>query len=536
MTDVADPGSGAGPEPSPKRRGWLDRIERLGNALPDPVFILAGCILVLVAVSVLAAQAGWSAINPVTGERLAAVSLLSGENATRLLVDMPQTLTRFPPLGLVLTVMLGAAVAERSGLFAALLGGGMLQLPTRFLTPAVFIIGLFSHHAADAAYVVLIPLTALVFAKAGRHPIAGIAIAYAGISGAFAGNIIPGQFDLLMLGITGPAAQLIDPNYGVNPLGNWWFTLAIGVLFTPIAWFVTDRIIEPRLGRWSGQMPDGVDEAEELGVLCPAQRRGLIWAGVVALAVVAVFAALTLWPGGGPLMDTTAEGPKRLAPFYGALVAAFMILFLGCGWVYGAVSGTIGSHRTLVRMMAEGMRDVAPYIVLAFFAAHFVAMFSWSNLGPVLSVTGADALKGLDLPRPLLLVSLLGMSSGLDLVIGSASAKWSAMAPVVVPMLMLLGVSPEMTTAAYRMGDSIFNIVTPLASNFPLVLIISQRWKPDFGIGSMIALMLPYSIAFGLAGIALVTVWVSLALPVGPGAPATYTPPAAVVKPLVQPS
>ena len=526
MTDVN------GPSPT-ARRGWLDRVERLGNALPDPVFILAGCIGVLVIVSVIAAAAGWSAVNPVTGDRLISQSLLSSENVARLLVDMPETLTRFPPLGLVLVVMLGAAVAERSGLFAALLGGGVRRLPTRFLSPAVFIIGLFSHHAADAAYVVLIPLTALVFARAGRHPLAGVAIAYAGISGAFAGNIIPGQFDLLMLGITAPAAQLIDPGYGVNPLGNWWFTLAIGVLFTPIAWFVTDRIIEPRLGQWSGQLPEGVAETDDMGVLDARQRKGLRLAGLVALAIVGLFAALTLWPG-APLIDAEAVGPKRLAPFYGALVAAFMMLFLGCGWAYGAAAGTIASHRTLVRMMGEGMRDIAPYIVLAFFAAHFVAMFAWSNLGPVLAVKGAEALAALSLPKPLLLVSLLGMSSGLDLVIGSASAKWSAMAPVVVPMMMLLGVSPEMTTAAYRMGDSIFNIVTPLASNFPLVLIISQRWKPDFGIGSMIALMLPYSIAFGLAGIALVTLWVSLSLPVGPGAPATYRlPPVAIAAPAI---
>ena len=283
MTDAADPAPGSGPALASRRGGWLDRIERLGNALPDPVFILAGCILVLVAVSVVAAAAGWGATNPITGERLVSVSLLSGENITRLLVEMPQTLTRFPPLGLVLTVMLGAAVAERSGLFAALLGGGVRRLPSPLLTPAVFIIGLFSHHAADAAYVVLIPLTALVYAKAGRHPLVGVAIAYAGISGAFAGNIIPGQFDLLMLGITAPAAQLIDPAYGVNPLGNWWFTLAIGVLFTPIAWYVTDRIIEPRLGRWTGGFPDGVEEADALGVLSGAQRRGLIWAGVVAM-------------------------------------------------------------------------------------------------------------------------------------------------------------------------------------------------------------------------------------------------------------
>lgn len=521
MTDVN------GPAPT-ARRGWLDRVERLGNALPDPVFILAGCILVLIVVSVIAATSGWSAVNPVTGERLATQSLLSSENVAKLLVDMPETLTRFPPLGLVLVVMLGAAVAERSGLFAALLGGGVRKLPTRLLTPAVFIIGLFSHHAADAAYVVLIPLTALVFARAGRHPLAGVAIAYAGISGAFAGNIVPGQFDLLMLGITAPAAQLIDPSYGVNPLGNWWFTLAIGVLFTPIGWFVTDKVIEPRLGRWSGQLPEGLAESDEMGVLDARQKKGLVWAGVVALAIIGLFAALTLMPG-APLIDQTAEGPKRMAPFYGALVAAFTLVFFGCGWAYGAVTGSVPSHRTLVRMMSEGAKDVAPYIVLAFFAAHFVAMFAWSNLGPVLAVRGAEALTALSLPKPMLLVSLLGMSSGLDLVIGSASAKWSAMAPVAVPMMMLLGVSPEMTTAAYRMGDSIFNIVTPLASNFPLVLIIAQRWKPDFGIGSMIALMLPYSISFGAAGIGLVTLWVSLSLPVGPGAPATYQPPTPVV-------
>lgn len=510
-----------------RRRGWLDRIETVGNALPDPVFILLACILVLIAISVWAAAANWSAVNPVTGERLVVESLLSSQNVGRFLGDMPQTLTRFPPLGLVLVVMIGAAVAERSGLFAALLGGGIRRLPVRFLTPAVFLIGLMSHHASDAAYVVLIPLSALVYANLGRHPLTGIAIAYAGISGAFAGNIVPGQFDVLMLGITTPAAQLLDPGFTMNPLGNWWFTLAIGVVFTPVAWFITDRVVEPRLGKWEGSGTAAADiEASGLGLLGPAQKRGLRRAGVAALLVVGLFAALCLWPGYTPLIDQTAEGPRRLAPFYAALIAAFTILFMATGWAYGAAAGTVKSHRDIVRMMGEGMKGMAPYIVLAFFAAHFVAMFSWSNLGPVMAVEGAQGLKGLDLPLPLLLVGLLLVSSILDLVIGSASAKWSAMAPVVVPMLMLLGVSPEMTTAAYRMGDSIFNIVTPLASNFPLVLIMCQQWIPKWGIGSMVALMLPYSAAFGVTGLLLVLVWVGFQLPVGPGAPAAYELPA----------
>lgn len=525
--------------PGKPKQGLLDRIAAAGDRLPDPTFIFLACIAILVAVSVIGARAGWSAVSPTSGKRVVVESLLSEYNLARLLVEMPETLTRFPPLGLVLVVMLGAAVAERSGLFAALMSAGVRGVPKAALTPLIFLIGVLSHHAADAAYVVLIPLAAMVYAQAGRHPIAGIAIAYAGISGAFAGNLVPGQFDILMLGITQAAAHLVDPAYPLNPLGNWWFTLAIGILFTPIAWFVTDRIVEPRLGRWKGG--DSVDVtaiemkpvdagagSADPGVLTAAQRRGLRRTGLVAALVVAVFAALSLTPGYSPLYDEAAAGPQRMVPFYRALVAAFLLLFMLAGWAYGTAVGTLRGHRDAVKMMGDGMKDIAPYIVLVFFAAHFVAMFSWSNLGPVTAVHGAQALRALDLPNGVLLTSLLLMTSVLDLVIGSASAKWSAMAPVVVPMLMLLKNSPEMITAAFRMGDSIFNVVTPLASNFPLALIMCQRRRADFGIGSMISLMLPYSIAFMLGGLFLLQVWSVFQLPVGPGAPAAYAPPAAI--------
>ncbi|MBL8642762.1 MAG: AbgT family transporter [Rhodospirillaceae bacterium] len=511
------------PDTGMPRKGLLDRIAAAGDRLPDPTFIFLGCIAVIIAVSVIGAAAGWSAIAPATGNSITVESLLSEKNAARFFVDMPDTLTAFPPLGLVLVVMLGAAVAERSGLFSALMGAAVRGVPKSALTPLIFIIGLFSHHAADAAYVVLIPLSALVYAEAGRHPLAGVAIAYAGISGAFAGNVIPGQFDILMLGITEAAARLVDPNYVMNPLGNWWFTLAIGVLFTPIAWFVTDRVVEPRLGVWRGGGPVTPSPGADFGDLTPAQRRGLVRAGLAAAVIVALFAALTLWPGYTPLFDEAARGPQRMTPFYTALVAGFMLLFFVCGWAYGSAAGTVKAHRDTVAMMNDGLRDIAPYVVLVFFAAHFVAMFSWSNLGPVTAVHGAQVLRELGLPNPAVLSSLLLMTSGLDLVIGSASAKWSAMAPVVVPMLMLVDISPEMTTAAFRMGDSIFNIVTPLASNFPLALIMCQRWKPEFGVGSMISLMLPYSLSFMAGGIFLLLVWSGFELPVGPGAPASYS-------------
>ncbi len=502
-------------------RRWLDRVERLGNALPDPVFIFLALIGVLVLASIVAASSNWTAQNPLTGVTLQAESLLSQANITRLLTDMPQTLTNFPPLGLVLTVMLGAAVAERSGLFTALIGRAMQGLSPHLLSPSVFVIGVLSHHASDAAYIVLIPLAALVYAGAGRHPLAGIAVAYAGISGAFAGNFIPGQFDVLMLGITAPAARLIDPGWVLNPLANWYFTAAIGLVFTPIAWFVTDKVVEPRLGAWRGA-------TEKAAALTPGQRTGLAHAGLAALLIVAAMAALALWPGYTPLIDEAAEGPARLAPFFRALIAAFFLLFLATGWAYGRAAGTINSHRDVVQMMNEGLRTIAPYLVIVFFAAHFVAMFGWSNMGPIIAIKGAATLQDLALPVGLLLVMLLLLSAVFDLFIGSASAKWAAMAPIVVPLMMMLGVTPDMTTAAYRMGDSIFNIMTPVASNFPLVLILCQRWNDKFGVGSVIALMLPYSLAFGAAGLLLVASWASLGLPVGPAAPSRMAIPVAV--------
>jgi aminobenzoyl-glutamate transport protein len=501
----------------------LDRIERLGNALPDPVFIFVFLIAVLVVASVIAQAVGWGAAHPITGKPIAAQSLLSEANVARLLTDMPRTLTHFPPLGLVLVVLLGAAVAERSGLFAALIGRAMTKAPRALLTPAVFFIGVASHHASDAAYVVLIPLAAVIYAQAGRHPLLGAAVAYAGISGAFAGNIVPGQFDVLILGITQAAAQTIAPDYPLNPLGNWWFTAALGFGLIPVAWFVADKIVEPRLGVWSAS-GDAADLAAPPGPATTAEKRGLAHAGLAALAIVLLFLALTFWPGYTPLIDESkAEGGD--APFFQALIAGFFLLFLSTGWVYGAAVGTVRTHRDVVAMMQEGVKVMAPYVVVAFFAAHFIAMFQWSNLGPVLAVKGAAALKDAGLAPPVLLTGLLGLTSALDWLIGSASAKWSAIAPVVVPMLMLLGVSPEMTTAAFRMGDSIWNIVTPVASNFVLVLALCQRWSKDFGIGSLIALMLPFSIAFGICGIGLLFLWSSLSLPVGPGAPAVWVTP-----------
>lgn len=503
----------------------LDAIERVGNALPDPVVIFLWLMLGLVAVSVIGAWAGWSAVHPASGELLRAQSLLSAANIRRLLVDMPQTFASFPPLGLVLVVMFGAAVAERSGLFAAAIGRAVRNVPQPLLTPATFLIALLSHHAADAAYVVLIPLAALVYRQAGRHPLTGIAVAYAGISGAFAANVLPGQFDVLILGITQSAAQLIDPSRPLNPLGNWWFTASLAAVLLVVGCVLTERIVAPRLAT-NVPVADPAtaargDEPAANPVDAATTSRGLRRAGLAASAVILLFAALALWPWGAPLVDDSAAGPARHAPFYKSLVAGFMLLFLVAGWAYGRTVGSIRNHRDAIGMMSAGLRELTPYLVLAFCAAHFIAMFSWSNLGPIIAIHGAAWLRSLDAGAVMLLLPLLLLSLVFDLLIGSASAKWSVMAPIAVPMFMLLGISPEMTTAAFRVGDSIVNIITPVAANFVLVLVMCQRWSANFGIGSLIAMMLPYSVGFGIAGISLVGLWVWFDLPLGPGAPAS---------------
>lgn len=515
-----------------RQKGILGLIERAGNKLPDPVFIFFWLIGILIAGSAIAAAFGYSAQHPTQLDEsgqpviITAASMLSPENIRRLWVEMPATFTHFHPLGYVLVVMLGAGVAERSGLFASAMRAGVKDAPKFLLTPAVAFVGMMGNLAADAAYVVLIPLAGVLYAAAGRHPIAGIAAAFAGVSGGFSANLLPGQLDALLFGITETAAEQLAPGWDANIAGNWFFIAAMLFVFLPVIWFVTDVIIEPRLKRYA--TPDG-EAMQNLGdanaPLNADEKKGLGRAGLAALLVVALWAAFVFMPG-TPLIDEEAAIPEaRLTPFYQSLVAGFFVLFLAAGWAYGAAVGTVKNHRDAVKMMAGAMGDLSYYLVLAFAAAHFVAMFNWSNLGLIFAVQGAAAIEHSGLPLPALLVLIVAFTALINLFVGSASAKWALMAPVLVPMMMLLGVSPEMTTAAYRVGDGATNIITPLMVYFPLVLTFCQRWRTDFGLGSLTATMLPYSMWILIVGVGLTFAWVYVDLPLGPGAVVDYTLP-----------
>jgi aminobenzoyl-glutamate transport protein len=508
----------------------LDAVERAGNRLPDPVLIFLWLIVVVVLFSVVGAVAGWSAVNPLSGQRIEVASLLGPGNLERLFVEMPRTLTGFAPLGYVLLVMLGAGIAEQTGLAGAAMRAAVAQAPKTWLTPIVIFASLMGNQAGDAAFVVMIPLAGALFAAAGRHPIVGIAASFAGVAGGFSANLLPGQLDALLLGITEPAAQLLVPGWQMNIAGNWYFIVAMTFLMVPLGWFVTERIVAPRFGHWT---PAPGSPVTEVGTeLSAAERRGLRAAGIAALVVVALFALLA-WPGawsaGAPLFDeagnTTGGLARGFQPLLQSLVAAFFLLFLVTGIAYGRAAGVNKNHRDDIRMISAGMASMAYYIVMAFVAAHFVALFNWSNLGIIMAINGAEVLGRLSLPPALLVGAIVLMSANINLLIGSASAKWGMLAPVLVPMLMLLGISPEMTTAAFRMGDSVTNPITPLLVYFPLVLAFCQRWIPGFGIGTLVAAMLPYSITFLVSGLLLTMAWVGLGLPVGPGAPVAFALP-----------
>jgi aminobenzoyl-glutamate transport protein len=524
-------------ETPPEQKGFLAWVERTGNKLPDPVFIFFYLIALLVVISVVLAFFNASAQHPTqvnadgTPVMIKSASLLSAENIQRLWVEMPKTFTHFHPLGYVLVVMLGAGVAERSGLFAAGIRQAVRGAPLFLLTPVVALVAMLSNHAADAGYVVMIPLAAILFASVGRHPLAGIAAAFAGVSGGFSANISPGQLDALLFGITEAAVDGsgLDPSWTMNIAGNWWFIAVLMVIYLPVIWFVTDKIIEPRLGKWVPDETHAADYGDEDKPLTDAQRKGLRRAGLAILAVCVLWAAMTFAPGTPLLADETAVPGQAwyvtATPFFRSLVAGFMVLFLAAGWAYGSAAGSIKNHRDLVDMMAEAMKDLGYYLVLAFAAAHFVAMFNWSNLGLISAVHGANGIQASGLPLPIALGLIVLFTGLLNLFVGSASAKWALLAPVLVPMLMLLGISPEGATAAYRVGDGATNIITPLMVYFPLILIFARRWQKDFGLGSLTAMMIPYSVWMLISGVILMVLWIAFGLDLGPGAPMSYTLP-----------
>lgn len=490
----------------------LDAIERAGNKLPDPalLFVLA-LFLVWICSALLSGHRFEvpSATGPVAKE---VQNQLAGKAMASFLSDMVKTFTGFHPLGVVLVALLGVGVAEHSGFVAAALKRLVAFTPRVLLTPMLILVAIISHTAADAGYVLVIPLGGVIFYAAGRHPLAGIAAAFAGVSGGFSANPVPSSLDPMLQGITQEAVRILDPSRQVNPLCNWIFTGASTLLIIGLGWFVTDRIVEPRLA----DHPVDGDESDmpKMEELTDAERRGLR-AGGLAMLLGLVALALLSAPASSAMRAPSGSLTEFKAPLMQSIVPFIFLLFLLPGLVHGYVSGAYTSHRDVIKSMSKTMSTMGYYLVMAFFASLFIYAFNQSQLGALLAVEGAGLLRSAALPGPVTIVGIILLCATVNLVIGSASAKWALLAPIFVPMLMQLGLSPELTQAAYRVGDSTTNIVTPLMPYFPLVVAFAQRYVKKTGIGTLTSVMLPYTVAFLVAWTLFLLGFWALGLPLG---------------------
>lgn len=582
-----DTGISENPEPSGFLERALNLIEKVGNKLPDPAALFLILLFVVWILSAILSTMSFAEIDPRTGKALVINNQLSGTAIAAFLSTMVTTFTSFPPLGVVLVALLGVGVAEHTGFINASLKALLNFTAPFLLTPMVVFVAIISHTAVDAGYVLVIPLGGVIFYTAGRHPLAGIAAAFAGVSGGFSANFIPSSLDPLLAGLTQSGAQIIDATRLVNPLSNWYFTAASTILLVLLGWFITDKIVEPRLKKTAAVDgdPDDMPKMETLGA---KEKKGLI-AGLAAMAIgIAILVAVSLpensmfrSPAGfrvtpeavakmkaagmpddvaaklspilgqdlfgktafdnalkarlgdenfktyGTLVEQNAEPVARqltanTAPLMLSIVPLIFLMFIIPGIVYGYVAGTVTSHRDIIAGMSKSMSTMGYYIVLAFFAALFIAAFGQSNIGALLALKGANGLQALALPPQITIIGIILLTGFVNLMIGSASAKWALLAPIFVPLLMQLGLSPELAQAAYRIGDSTTNIITPLMPYFPLVVVFAQRYVKNTGIGTLISVMLPYTIVFLVAWTIFLLVYWALGIPLGLQAPYTY--------------
>ena len=490
----------------------LDAIERIGNALPNPATLFLIMAAIVLVASAVAASLGVTVPHPKDGSPITAVNLMSRDGLRRMFTEAVRNFTGFAPLGTVLVAMLGIGVAEATGLIGVAMRAFVMAVPRGLLTAAVVFTGVNANQAADAGIIILPPLGALLFAAAGRHPLAGLAAAFAGVSGGFSANLLPSTLDVLLTGFTQEAvtASKLLPGYTVSMLGNYWFMAAATPLLTVVGTWITHRFVEPRLGAWEGEAHAPLEK------LTPEERRGLKAAGVAALVTALGFLALVA-PGWGPLRTEGATTLERLKPFFDSMVVLVLLAFFVPGLTYGLVTRKIRNDHDVVRITSDTVATMAAYIVLAFCCAQFVSYFAWSNLGSIVAITGAESLKALGLEGATLLMGFVLFAAAMNLLITSSSAMWAIIGPIFVPMFALLGFSPEGTQAVYRVGESATNIVTPLLPYMPFVLAAAQRYDRKAGTGTLISLMLPYAIAFLVTWMGLLLLFYTLGWDIGPG-------------------
>lgn len=504
---------------------FLNGIEVAGNKLPHPITLFAILALIIVILSAVFEALGVSATGEIMNTKtmeleektITTVSLLSGEGISYMIKNAITNFTGFAPLGVVLVTMLGVGCAEGSGYIAASMKKLVSKTPSKLITPVVIFLGVMSNVASDVGYVVLVPIGAIVFMAYNRHPLAGLAAAFAGVSGGFSANLLIGTVDTLLAGISTEAAKILDPSYQVGATANWFFMFVSTFLIVIVGTFVTDKIVEPRLGAFNAT-DESIDKATELTA---KENKALKWANITLIIYILAIVAWAI------PQNSLLRNPETKSLISNALLIDGIIVFITLGFfipsvVYGRVSGTYKSEKDIGEQLSKNMAAMGSYIALTFVAAQFVNYFNYTNLGSILALKGADFLGNIGLQGAPLMVIFILLTAFINLFMGSASAKWTILAPVFIPMFMQLGYSPELTQVAYRIGDSTTNIISPLMNYFAMIVVFAKKYDKNSGIGTLISTMLPYSLMFLIGWTILLVIWMALGLPLGPGVSMYY--------------
>ncbi|ANK39084.1 hypothetical protein AOB58_2282 [Staphylococcus sp. AntiMn-1] len=494
---------------------FLNIVEKVGNRLPDPSILFFLMCVGLAILTWVVSLFQISVKHPGTGDTIAIKSILSKDGLSMILNDAIKNFSEFPALGLVLAVMLGIGVAEKTGYFDKLMIQVVHKAPKNFIVPVIIIIGIIGNAAGDAAPIVLPPLAAMVFIKLGYHPIAGLAMAYASALGGFSANVMIGMSDALLYAFTKPATSIVSDSVHVNVAMNWYFIAASVLVLLPSVYWVTMRFVIPRLGKYDDSN-SAIQADDSNSKLTLQENRAVFWANISFFVLIVLLIILAI-PQHSFLRNANTGSLLNDAPIINGVGLIILVLFLVPGLVYGIMVKEFKNSKDLGKMLADSMSSMGSFIVIVFFAAQLLAFLEWSNLGIIVAVKGASILQGQN--GVVLILGIILLSALINLLIGSASAKWGILAPIFIPMLIIVGFHPALTQMLYRIGDSISNPITPMMPYLPLLLSYAQKYDNDMKLGSLLSSLMPYTIILSIVWPLFMIAWYLLGWPLGPGSP-----------------
>ncbi|RIL77250.1 AbgT family transporter [Staphylococcus cohnii] len=494
---------------------FLNIVEKIGNKLPDPSILFFLMCLGLAIITWIVSLFHVTVKHPGTGNTIAIKNILSKDGISMILNDAIKNFSEFPALGLVLSVMLGVGIAERTGYFDKLMVQIVHKAPKQIIVPVIILIGIIGNAAGDAAPIVLPPLTAMVFIKLGYHPIAGLAMAYASALGGFSANVMIGMSDALLYAFTEPATKIVSDKITVNVAMNWYFIAASVAVLLPAVYWVTMRFVIPRLGSYDDTQSN-IKIDDDNHDLTSKESKAVFWANISFITTLILLIVMAI-PQNSFLRNAKTGSLLNDSPIINGVGLIILLIFLVPGLVYGIIMKEFNSSKDLGKMLSDSMASMGSFIVIVFFAAQLLAFLEWSNLGMIVAVKGAEVLQGQN--GIVLILGVIFLGALINLLVGSASAKWGILAPIFIPMLVIVGFHPAFTQMLYRIGDSISNPITPMMPYLPLLLSYAQKYDKNMKLGSLLSSLMPYTIILSIVWPIFMIIWYLLGWPLGPGGP-----------------